>query len=117
MHLFSKAKLLFIIMLYFLPFTLLGADFSNNNPQGVGQVAVNMLQPVSLLSDFVHSACFIIGACFLFATVIKYFEHRRSPMMVPVSTIIFLLIAGIVLILLPFAAYITENGVQYTLLK
>lgn len=69
---------------------------------GLGGVANNMMEPVSLLSDFVSAACFVIGGGFLFASIIKYVEHRRSPLMVPISTVVFLFIAGLLLIGLPF---------------
>lgn len=69
---------------------------------GVGNVANNILEPVSVLSDFVKAACFIIGGSFLFASIIKYIEHRRSPLMVPISTVIFLIFGGLALIGLPF---------------
>ena len=84
---------------------------------GIGLVAINMMEPVSLMSDFVNSACFIIGGSFLFATIIKYIEHRRSPLMVPISTVVFLLIAGIVLVLLPFVYMLTEGGLHFSLLR
>lgn len=84
---------------------------------GIGQVALNMMEPVSLFSDFVLTGCFLIGGSFLFAAIIKYFEHRRSPLMVPISTVIFLLIAGILLILLPFLPMLSGTGMHYSLLK
>lgn len=83
----------------------------------LGRVAENLMEPVGLLADFVQTGCFIIGASFIFASLIKYFEHRRSPLMVHISTVVFLLIAGIVLVLLPFLSFFIENGVRYSLLK
>jgi hypothetical protein len=84
---------------------------------GIGGVAENILDPVNILSDFVHSACILVGGAFLFASLIKYVEHRRSPLMVPISTVIFLLIAGLILVLLPLISYVTSNGIPYSLLK
>lgn len=72
------------------------------HPVGIGLVAQNMMTPVSLLTNFVSAACFIIGGSFLFASIIKFIEHRRSPLMVPISTVVFLFIAGTALVLLPF---------------
>lgn len=69
---------------------------------GLGGVASNLMEPVGLFSNFVDSACFLIGGSFLIASVIKYMEHRRSPLMVPISTVVFLVIAGAVLVFLPF---------------
>lgn len=107
-----------IIILMLIPILSIAAHQGSPAPvTGLGQVARNLMEPVGLFADFVHSACIIIGAAFLFAAFIKYIEHRRSPLMVPISTVIFLLIAGIVLILLPFLSYLNENAVQYSLLK
>ena len=82
---------------------------------GFGGVAGNMLEPVTVLSDFVDTACIVIGVGFIFASVVKYIEHRRSPLMVSISTVIFLLIAGILLLLLPFMSMLTGIGIPYSL--
>lgn len=87
------------------------------NQTGLGGVAVNLLSPVTFFSDFVDTGCIVIGIAFLFAAVIKYVEHRRSPLMVPISTVIFLLIAGIILIVLPLLPYLTGQGIPYSLFK
>ncbi|MBX3709750.1 MAG: hypothetical protein KIT56_02025 [Gammaproteobacteria bacterium] len=84
---------------------------------GIGRVASNIMDPVSVVSDFVHSGCILIGGAFIFASIVKYIEHRKNPLMVPISTVIFLLIAGFVLVCLPFISYVTANGVPYTLLQ
>lgn len=86
---------------------------SSNGGGGFGTVASNLMDPVSLFYQFLQTACLLIGSGFLFASVVKYFEHRRSPLMVPISTVIFLLIAGIVLVALPLLAYVSQTGVQY----
>jgi hypothetical protein len=80
---------------------------------GIGGVANNLMDPVTMFYKFITSGCILIGGGFLFASVIKYFEHRRSPLMVPISTVVFLLIAGLILIALPLLAYVSQNCVQY----
>ena len=84
---------------------------------GIGGVAGNMMEPVNLFSDFIDTGCLVIGIGFLFASIIKYVEHRRSPLMVPISTVIFLLIAGAILVCLPFLPALTGYGVPYRLIK
>lgn len=84
---------------------------------GLGGVAVNMLEPVTVVSDFVDTGCLVVGIGFIFASIVKYIEHRRSPLMVPISTVVFLLIAGIVLVLLPFLSTFTDSGIPYSLFK
>lgn len=70
---------------------------------GIGGLAANLLEPVSVLTDFVTNVSIIIGASFLFASLIKYMEHRVNPLGVPISTVVFLLIFGVVLLCLPIA--------------
>jgi hypothetical protein len=87
------------------------------NRIGLGGVAENIMDPVSVISDFVHSACIVIGGSFVFASIIKYVEHRRSPLMTPISTVVFLFLAGVILILLPLISYLTSSGIPYSILK
>lgn len=104
---------LFILSLW-LPLTHAIANIHKKqaSAEGLGKVAQNMLAPVSVMSDFVQAACFVIGGSFLFASIIKYIEHRRSPLMVPISTVVFLVVAGLALIALPFMTdiIIQQNG-------
>ncbi len=101
-----------LVMLTFIPVTAMAVDKS-----GIGGMALELLDPVTVVSDFVHSACIVIGGAFLVASFIKYLEHRRSPLMMPISTVIFLAVAGLVLLLLPLISYVTSNGVPFTLLR
>lgn len=114
-----RDRLIFKQILLFITIVLTHglSDAASHKPLGLGEVANNLMEPVGLFSDFIFSGCFIIGTGFVFASIVKYIEHRRSPLMVPISTVIFLLIAGIILILLPFASYITDTGIKYTLFR
>ncbi len=79
----------------------------------LGGMANNLMTPVSVLSGFLNSACLLVGSFFVFAGIIKYMEHRRSPLMVTISTVVFLFIAGIVLMLLPLVYKWTEGGIPF----
>lgn len=112
-------------LFYCIPFIVMAAEKAPASPSpdapneglGFGKVMTNMLSPVSVLSDFINTACFAIGGSFLFASVIKYIEHRRSPLMVPISTVIFLFFMGVLLILLPFLSLFIDTGMPSSLLK
>lgn len=93
-----------ILLIYSFPMSL----FAAQNPQGIGRVANSIMDPVNVVTDFVHSACLLLGGAFVFASIIKYFEHRRSPTMVTLSTVVFLFLAGILLLCLPLIAYLTR---------
>ena len=107
-------KSIFMTIMLIFPTLVMAAAQKN---AGFGYVAQNMLSPVGLMNDFVSSACFLVGGSFLFASIIKYIEHRRSPLMVPISTVVFLVIAGLVLVLLPFISSYAEGGMRYSLLS
>jgi hypothetical protein len=79
---------------------------AQRNNVGVGKVATNMMEPVSVVTDFVNTGCLLLGSAFVFASIVKYFEHRRSPLMVTMTTVVFLFIAGLVLLSLPLIAYL-----------
>ena len=98
-------------------FLMSQAHAVNQRPTGIGGVARNLMDPVTVFSDFVYTGCIVIGGSFVFASIIKYFEHRRSPLMVPMSTVVFLLIAGGLLLALPFLAYLDSSGIRYTLFR
>jgi hypothetical protein len=98
--------LFYALLLALMPVLSLAAA----QPTGIGSVAENMLDPLGLISDFVYMACFTLGASFLFAAIVKYFDHRRSPLMVPISTVIFFFVAGILLLLLPCLSYLSGTG-------
>ena len=83
---------------------------------GLGGMARNMMGSVGFASDFIYTGCLVIGGSFVFASIIKYMEHRRSPLMVPISTVIFLAIAGIILLLMPLLSLIYPEAVPYTFL-
>jgi hypothetical protein len=74
-----------------------------DTPSGFGGIAQNLLEPVSVLTDFINSACLAIGFALLFASFVKYMEHRRNPMAVLISNVILLLVLGIVLLCMPLA--------------
>ncbi|MBA3660371.1 MAG: hypothetical protein H0W64_01455 [Gammaproteobacteria bacterium] len=106
------------ILIAILVFCVINAQaFAEEASLSLGRVAENLMEPVGLLSDFVNVACFAIGVAFLFTSLIKYAEHKRSPTMVPISTVVFLVVAGTLLVLLPFLSLFAEGGVRYAIFK
>ena len=106
-------KILWTIVFYFLPLLSIAAK----NQVSAGKIAQSLLEPVNLMADMLSTASFVIGGAFLFASLIKYVEHKRSPLMVPISTVIYLFLFGLSLALLPFVSLLTENGIRYSLFK
>jgi len=108
-------RVITVIMLWLYTAVCFAVTFkSRREPTGVGGVANSMMDPVTLFSDIVYTGCIVIGAAFVFASLIRYIEHRRNPLMVNMSTVVFLLIAGIVLLLLPFLSYVDSSALRYS---
>lgn len=106
-----------LIFLVSLVLTLVNHSVIAASSTGYGSVANNLMAPVGLMSDFIYSGCLLIGGSFVFASIVKYFEYRRSPLMVPLSTVVFLLIAGLCLLALPFLSMIDSNALQFSLFQ
>jgi membrane protein CcdC involved in cytochrome C biogenesis len=81
-----------------------------------GEVADNITQPIEVVTGFVSVGCLIIGMSCLFAALVKYFEHRRNPLYVPFSKVVWLLIIGLLLLILPFAYILTGNTASFDFL-
>lgn len=107
---YSTVKRLIVFWLMVTPTWVFAA--SSRQVLGIGAVAENLLQPVGLASSLVNTACYVIGASFIFASIIKYFEHRRSPLMVTLGTVLFLFFSGVMLVLLPLITYYSGVGVS-----
>jgi hypothetical protein len=82
---------------------------------GAGKVATNLMEPVSILANFIGSMSIVVGISCLFASVLKYMQHRVNPLVAPISTVIMLLVMGIILLCLPWAYKLTEGGVPINL--
>lgn len=93
---------------YFIPTLAASSDIV-----GIGRIAENILQPVNIVSDFICTASMIVGICSLFGAFLKYMQHRVNPLVAPMSTIVILLVIGIVLTCLPFVYLLTENRIPY----
>lgn len=76
--------------------------FAAGREAGIGAFANAALGPIDTLTNAITNISIVMGIAFLVTAVIKYFEYRRSPMMVTVSTIFFFVVAGLILVSLPF---------------
>ncbi|MES2219022.1 MAG: hypothetical protein V4501_11500 [Pseudomonadota bacterium] len=78
---------------------------------GIGGVANNLMDPVNMFANFIGSGSIVVGIAFLLAAFVKYNQHKRNEMAAPISTVIFLFIAGLLLLAIPFAYKLTQSGV------
>lgn len=82
---------------------------------GFGNVATNLLVPVHLVTSFLYGMSIVIGLVCLFAAFVRYMQYRVNPLANPISTVVTLLILGILLLVLPLVYKLTESGVPFTL--
>jgi Ca2+/H+ antiporter len=109
-------RLIYRIFLYYvLILPVMAIAYQPYRSQGVGRVATNMMEPVTILANFIGSMSIVIGLSFLLGAVVKYSQHRMNPMAVPISTVVLLLIMGVLLVSVPFAYKLTDTGVPISL--
>ena len=78
---------------------------------GFGGVADNLMVPVEVLSSIMSGASIVIGLTCLFGALIRYMQYRVNPLANPISTVITLLVLGIVLLCLPLIYKFTDSGI------
>lgn len=88
---------------------------TTNNSTGLGSVAANLMEPVEIVAGFLSGASIIVGMTCLFAGFVRYMQHRVNPLAHPISTVITLVILGILLLLLPLIYKFTESGIPFSL--
>jgi hypothetical protein len=106
-------RIILILVLFVLP-TLAFAEYRVHGI-GAGKVADNLMEPVSILANFIGSMSIVIGISCLLAGFLKYMQHRVNPLVAPISTVVVLVIMGIVLLCIPLAYKLTEGGVPISL--
>lgn len=87
------------------------AVFSASN--SIGDIAYQLVEPVSIVSDFIGTSSLIIGIMCVFASFLRYLQYRVNPLVAPMSTVIILLVLGLVLIGLPFIYKVLGYGLPF----
>lgn len=80
------------------------------NAAGVGEVAEHVLEPASVVTNFLLTGCIILGIAFIFTAIIRYNLYRTNPLANPISTVVFFLVAGIILLCFPLASRFFEQA-------
>jgi uncharacterized membrane protein YidH (DUF202 family) len=98
-------KHLLIVFLVSLPIAALATDLGQ-----LSRIATNLMGEVSDLGNIV---LFITGGAFLISSMIKFQQYKRSPQFTPISRPITELVAGIVLIALPFIMAVSADNALF----
>ncbi len=67
--------------------------------QGIGEVAANIYQPVTVIISLVKAVGVICGSGLMLGGVLRYFDYRRNPVAVRLSMVLFMFIFGMALII------------------
>ena len=80
----------------------------------LADVADNLLFGASMVTDFLHGVCLVLGVGFIVYAIIAYRTHRQNPKLMPLDRPIIYLVLGLVLGAIPFLDYLLgETGGQY----
>jgi hypothetical protein len=76
----------------------------------VSQAVNNILGPLSAFTDSFYKICYALGIILIVGSGIQYRMHRKNPMQIRLSNVIFLLIVGIVVVCLPFLVKLSTSS-------
>lgn len=78
---------------------------------GLGEWSRDIVNgPFTGLGYTLNAISFMVGVGFILGAYMQYQAHRDNPSQVRVSTPIFLLCAGILLIILPLLSWVAQGG-------
>ncbi len=83
--------------------------------QGIGHFAGELVEPVTILSNFISTGSFIVGVMLLVSALMRYMQYRVNPLASPISTVIVLLVLGIMLVSLPFVYLLIGAGIPFSI--
>jgi hypothetical protein len=102
--LFSMKQWIFFIALIFLISSAFAAQDVvqlTGNSTSLGDVAANLTAPISAVRYAFNAACYILGAGFLLSSLFRFGRYRQNQQEAPLSSVVTLLLIGLVLIILP----------------
>ena len=76
----------------------------------LGDAALSLLEHALLVTKFMYLIYLVLGTTFVTASVIKFFERRINPLCITITQIIFLLIAGLFMLALPYLLEHAQDG-------
>lgn len=99
MFLFLRLMLCCISFFYF---GVVLADQEASTTPSFGEFATQLSEPVGILGDFMSTGSIVLGIMSFFAAFLRYLQYRVNPLSSPLSTVVTLIILGILFICLPF---------------
>lgn len=75
-------------------------------------VTNHLMESAVVATDFFYLVYVILGTAFVTASVIKFFERRVNPLGVRISQIVFLLVAGLFMLVMPYLVNHSQSELQ-----
>lgn len=75
----------------------------------LGDAASGALVPVNIFITALYNICYILGTVFVLGSGIRYKDYRDNPTQTPISRPIMLFIFGLILLVLPFVAKLSQK--------
>ncbi len=76
----------------------------------LGEISSNLLGPVGLLANVGYKIFYVLGAGFILGSGLRYRAHRINPNEVRFGEVLFLLVLGVLLVLLPFIMNLSQGA-------
>lgn len=100
----KSKKLIFFSTL----FTSASALASNYSPPGslsVGDIGQNLFGAEMTIHDFIQAVCITAGVALILGAMVQFQKYRRNPIATKLSTVIFNIVIGLLLIGLAFIPF------------
>lgn len=79
----------------------------------IGNVALNVLEPTSLIAKLFYIMCYIIGSGLVLGAILQYRIHRQNPVQVTLMQVLLLLLFGLGLIAVPIFAQLSKAAAVF----
>lgn len=102
-----------LILMVFL--VIFSVSYAYSDALSLGDMANWMMGPVNGLGKVFGYICLIGGIGMILGALLQYKAHRENPSQVRLTTPVFLLVVGVILIILPLIGLLT--GYQSALIR
>jgi hypothetical protein len=77
--------------------------------ENFGELATNISGPMSVLTDLVLAACYVVGIALFVGGIMQYRLHRLNAKQVPLTKPFFYWLMGIIVFLLPYFSHESKS--------
>ncbi len=87
---------------------------SHRNNADLGTVASGLTGATDVFTGIFSAIFYVIGIAMVTASIMRYRDYRQNPLQTPISRVIFLLMAGIIIGLFPFIINYINASIAHT---